>query len=253
MRAYIAFTKKEFVEFLRTYKLLILFAVFLLFGMMNPLTAKLIPVILDNFMPEGVEVILGEPTAIDSWLQFYKNIPQIGLFIVVILFSGNMAQEYAKGTLINLITKGLNRSTVILSKYTLMIIMWTAAYALCFIVSWAYTEYFWSQEALSSIVFAAMCLWIYGIFLISIIMLGSVLLNKAYSNLMFTGGLVVVQFLLNISPKIAKYNPIMLASSNIQLIQGADKMDYIVPIIISLSLSILLVLISIILFNKKRI
>ena len=253
MRGYLAFTKKEFVEFNRTYKLLIIFAVFLLLGMMNPLTAKLTPMLLEKFMPEGIKITLGEPTALDSWAQFYKNVPQMGLIVVALLFSGLMSQEYSKDTLINMLTKGLPRRTVIFSKLSMAASMWTAAYGLCFAVSWGYTAYFWKADALINIPFAAFCLWIYGLLLILALILGSVLFANSYGSLLFTGGFVGLQFLANIIPNAGKYNPISLAGRNLNLLNGvvAEK-ELFAPIIISLMLCAALTLISILVFNKKR-
>ena len=51
MTGYGAFVKKEFMEFYRSHKLLIILAVFLLLGMMNPLTAKITPQLVENLMP----------------------------------------------------------------------------------------------------------------------------------------------------------------------------------------------------------
>ena len=42
MRVYLAFTKKELFEFTRTYKLLLIVTVFLIFGFMNPVVASYI-------------------------------------------------------------------------------------------------------------------------------------------------------------------------------------------------------------------
>ena len=54
MRAYEAFIKKEIIEFTRTYKLLALGLVFLLLGIISPLTAKYMPEIISQFMPQGM-------------------------------------------------------------------------------------------------------------------------------------------------------------------------------------------------------
>lgn len=113
MKAYFAFTQKELLESLRTYKLLIMIIVFMFFGMLGPLTAKLTPQILESLMPAGMQVTMGEPTAFDSWAQFFKNVSQMGFIVVAILFSGIMANEFNRGTLIHPLTKGLPRSTVI--------------------------------------------------------------------------------------------------------------------------------------------
>ena len=43
MNYFTVFFKKELMESVRTYKLLIMLTIFLVFGIMNPLTAKLTP------------------------------------------------------------------------------------------------------------------------------------------------------------------------------------------------------------------
>ena len=164
MRAFIAFTKKEFTENLRTYKLLIIGAVFLLFGMMNPVFAKFTPEILQA---AGINMVLPTPTALDSWAQFFKNIGQTGLLVLVIIFSGIMANEFSRGTLINILTKGLKRSTVILSKFTAATIIWTFSYLLCYVVSYFYTAYFWSMSGMSHIFLSFFSMWLYGVLLIT--------------------------------------------------------------------------------------
>ena len=91
MRAFIAMAKKEFLESIRTYKLLIVATVFLLFGMLNPITAKIMPKLLSSFMPEGMTITPGEPGTVDSWIQFYKNMStQLILFVIVLAVSCQM-------------------------------------------------------------------------------------------------------------------------------------------------------------------
>ena len=67
MMAFIAFTKKEWMESVRTYKFFILITVFLLFGFMNPIIAKVMPELLASVLPEGMFITLATPNAIDSW------------------------------------------------------------------------------------------------------------------------------------------------------------------------------------------
>ena len=93
----IAFFKKELTEALRTHKLTVLGLVFLLFGIMSPAAAKFLPQILASAMPEGMNFTLPEPSAMDSWAQFFKNVNQMGLIVVVILLSGMMANELSRG------------------------------------------------------------------------------------------------------------------------------------------------------------
>jgi ABC-2 type transport system permease protein len=221
--------------------------------MMSPLAAKLMPEILSSVMPEGMNITIAEPTAMDSWAQFFKNVTQMGLIVSVIVLSGIMANELSKGTLINLLTKGLSRKTVILSKVSVAVLIWTAVYALCFAVTYAYTAYFWKDAVVNGLFFSAFCLWFFGVLLIAAIFLGSVLSKSSYGCLLFVGFFVAVLMILNIAPKIQEYNPIAL-SSGMQLLSGQLAVsDFTAPIVISALLIFVFIVSSILIFDKKQI
>lgn len=77
MNGFAAFLRKEWVEALRSYRILILGAVFLLLGIMNPLSAKFLPELVNAMMPEGMTIALAQPQALDSYLQFFKMSPKL--------------------------------------------------------------------------------------------------------------------------------------------------------------------------------
>ena len=83
-----------------------------MFGIMNPAIAKLTPWMVDIMSDQlsGSGLVVGnvEVDALTSWTQFFKNMP-IALVIFIIMFSGIMAAEYQKKTLINIVTKGMKR------------------------------------------------------------------------------------------------------------------------------------------------
>ena len=253
MRAYFAFTKKEFIENLRTYKLMIMIVVFLIFGVMSPLFAKFTPEILKAAGLDASALGVGTPTAIDSFAQFFKNVGQLGLLVLVIVFSGIMANELSKGTLINILTKGMRRSTVILSKFIMATVIWTVSYLLCLAVTYAYTAYYFTIENISNAFLAFSSMWLFGVLLIAIVILGGVLFKNVYGSLLLTGGIVVVMTIVNIAPKLQKYNPITLSSDNMQLIMAQKATSDVMPaVIICAVLTIVSVIASIMIFNKKQ-
>lgn len=221
MRAYVAFTKKEFCEMYRGYKVLIMGIVFLILGLMNPLTAKFTPELAASFMPDGMNIQLAAPVMADSWLQFFKNVTQIGLFVLVIALGGTLAGELSKGTLINILTKGMKRRTVILSKFTSMTVLWSSAYVLCFLITWLYTCYFWSERAHAGrLLTAVACIWFFGELLLSALLLGSVLFTGYGGTILFTGCVVIFLFTINIVPKVQYWNPVFLISRNMEVFSG---------------------------------
>lgn len=251
MRAFLAMNKKEFLESIRTFKLLIVVLVFLLFGMLNPVTAKIMPKILSSFLPEGMTVTLATPHAIDSWMQFYKNMStQMILFIVV--FSGIVANELSKGTLIHILTKGLSRKTVILSKFTAVVSMWTVSYLICFGTTFVYTMYLLPGE-LSNTVFPAFCMWLFGVLQISVMLLGGVLFGNIYGSLLLTGGFAGLLMLLNIAPKFAEYSPYLLSSGSVSLLtMDAGVSDFYVSIGVTVALILLFLSGSLVSFDKRQ-
>lgn len=252
MRGLTAFLKKEFCEMIRTYKVLILGAVFFVLGVTGPITAKYMPELMENFLPEGMVLTLETPKAIDSWMQFFKNVPQIGIIIVVIVFGGMMASEWSKGTLILVLTKGLPRRNVILAKFITAVSMWTAAYWLCFGISYGYTRYFWDEQT-PRLGAAVAFVWVFGMMLIAVTLLGGVIFKGSYMALLFTGFLVVMLFLLNIFPAVQEYNPVMLLTSGMELLEGTKKPgDFTVPAVITAVAAIASLIGSIVIFDKKQ-
>ena len=253
MNGCLAFLKKEISEYIRTYKLLIMLAVFAVFGITNPLMAKLLPEILGSLMTDGIIITIPEATAYDAWMQFFKNATQMGLIVTVILFSSVLSSELTRGTLINLLTKGLSRTAVILSKYTCMVLLWTASIALCFGLTYGYTAYLFPEGEASNLLFSVFCLWLFGLFLLAALLLSAVLTKSSYGCLLITGGAVAACMLVNIIPAAHRYNPISLATDNMALItKSVEPSSLYISILVSSVLSLLFVSLSALLFRKKQ-
>lgn len=256
MRQFIAFTKKEFREGTATFRAYILLAVFLLFGMMSPLFAKLTPEILNSLgdMGQGVIIQMPEPTALDAWAQFFKNVSQMGMLVFVIIFGGIMSNEFSRGTLVNLLTKGLSRKTVILSKFLTASLLWAAAYLLCLVVCYGYTAYFFESVEISYALLVFVSPWLFGELLIALLILGGTLFGNIYGSLLTCLAAVVALNIVSIVPRAAKYNPVSLAGGTLSILycKGTPS-DFIPALIICAAATIMLIVISILIFDKKTI
>lgn len=247
------FTKKELFECWRTSRLLILVIIFLIFGLMNPLLAKLTPEIVKMTIGEAMANTIPEPTSIDSWTQFYKNLTQMGLIVLALMFSGTVSNEINKGTLINLVTKGLRRWVIIVGKIVSLVLQWTICLLLTFLVTWGYTVYYFPDNKSPHLFHAAFPLWIFGLLLLGFILLSSTIARNSYEGLLITGGGVVLLILLNLFDKLKHYNPISLATQNLTFLQKASVFqDYLPAILISMFLFMVVIFLSVMIFNKKK-
>lgn len=254
MRIFLSQLKKEAIEGARTKKTTSTLILFLFIGLISPLTAKLTPLILQSIATGNIDINVAPPSEIDSWTQFFKNISQIGMFGLAIILSTQMANEFQKGTLINLLSKGLPRYQVVLSKIFYNFILWFLAYFCSFILTYFYTKYFFGISfPIRNILMAALLPFIFGLFLISLEILAGVISGNVIGTLILTTVGIVIQLILSIRDEIVKYMPIALIGKPVNLIKGIGYDDYYVPIITGSILLILCIVISIAIINKKQI
>jgi ABC-2 type transport system permease protein len=255
MKAFYAFCKKEFLESLRTYKLIVMVVVFFLLGLMNPFVAKIMPQLLNGSdLGNGIVLQMPEPTAMDSFSQFFRNMGQMGIIVLVIVFAGIIANEFTKGTLINILTKGMKRHTIIFAKFFVAFAIWTVSYLISLGVTWAYTAYYWKIGELPHTFLAFVSPWVYGLFLITLMIFGGVLFKTFYGSLIFTGGTVLIMNLLTISPHLQKYMPISLGGGTYALLSGDSVPgDFIPALIICICLTLALLTASVLLFDRKQV
>jgi ABC-2 type transport system permease protein len=235
--------------------------VFIIFGMISPLTARFMPEIMkmafesDPTVTADIAAIftnLPPPTAIDSWGQFYSNIGQMGLMALVIIFSGMLSSELSRGTLTIILTKGISRTSILLSKATSAALIWTVSLALSFGVCYGYTAHLFEQSP-PNILLAVFTMWVFGLFLIALTTLFAALTTRSYICMVLVGAVVVVLNIINIFPLIARYNPASLAEVNMELINQSRMVDEIYPMLAITGICTIALMISAVLvFNKRK-
>lgn len=214
MRGFAAFAHKELLGLLRSYRALILLAVLLLFGMMSPLFAKLTPQILKSFSGSGVTITLPPVTMTDAWAQFFKNIGQMGLIVLLLLFGTSLPQEIAGGTLLIPLSKGLSRGAVVLAKYGAALLCWTVGYALAAFVCCGYTQMLFGRFAAPHLLPALFCLWLFGAFLLALLELFGTAVPGSFGGLLLTALTAGVLLAMDAFPRLQEWNPATLATQN---------------------------------------
>lgn len=254
MRQLMCFTRKEFTEIVRTGRLSVLLLIFVLFGIMNPAIAKLIPWMMSTFADSlaetGMIVTKVEVNALTSWTQFYKNMP-MALMIFVLMFSSILTNEYQKGTLINIVTKGMPRWKVILSKAFTMILMWSVCYWLSYAITLGYNLYFWDNSMVPHMVFGPFCVWLLGVWVISLILFVSSIFSGNSAVLLGTGGIFLSVYLFSLFPSVKKYLPIQLLDAANLLSGTLTRSDCLSAVCITLFLSVGGIALAAACFNRK--
>jgi ABC-2 type transport system permease protein len=253
MKQFLAITKKEFHESHATFRLYILLAVFLILGMTAPIFALLLPVIFESMGDVGFVIEIPEPTALDSWSMFFGNFDMVSI-TVVIIFCGIMSNEFSRGTMINLLTKGLKRHVVILAKFLSAAVIWTASYLLYLLVCFAYTAVLWEAAGLTNVFLGFFLPWLFGILLISMLIFGGTLSGNIYGGLLGCLAMLIISGVISFIPPIARFNPFVLVSRGFTILLGDIEPSEVFPaVLICIALICALLIASIVVFNKKKV
>jgi len=250
----ITFLNKEFTEYIRNGKFYVCAIIFAIMGVLSPAVAKLTPqlyeMMADELKEAGIVATNVKVTAFDSYTQFFKNAP-MALAAFVLLYAGILTVEYQKGTLVMMITKGLSRKKILAAKSVLLILTWTVLYFGFFAITQGYTVYFWDISIVHNLAQAILYFYIFGLYIVSLMILSSVISSGMSGVLIGVAGPVLVFTMLGIVPKISKYFPTKLMDG-MGLIKGDVKLsEYNFALIITLVLIVIHFLLATILFRKK--
>ena len=250
-----AFIKKECMELTRTGKLLILSIIFIFFGILNPAMAKLTPwlyeMLSETFADQGL--IVGEVTvnALTSWTQYFKNFSMI-MIVIVLLSSAAFTNEYQKGTLVQVVTKGLSRRKIYFSKLLTGYAVWTAMFLIYTGITLGYTVYFWGNDGVSNLFYAILFPWIFGMMIMSVLTMFGAFASNSGQVLLGTGGIFFICIILGYVPKLSKYLPTRLMDG-LEICNGTSQVsDFITALIISLTVMVISVIIGMVTFDKRK-
>jgi ABC-2 type transport system permease protein len=114
-----SFVTKEVVEIPRTWRIWVLPGILLFFALSGPPMAKFTPEILKavaGMSPALIEKLIPAPTYLDAYGQWAKNLSQIGLFALIIIYGGLVSSERKSGTAVLVLTKPLSREAFVWAK-----------------------------------------------------------------------------------------------------------------------------------------
>jgi ABC-2 type transport system permease protein len=141
---------------------------------------------------------------------------------------------------------------VVAAKGLTLAALWTAGYWLCYGITYGYNAWYWDNAVAQSLLFSAVCLWAFGLWVVSLTVLFSVLSDSNTGVFLGTGGVILLSYLLGMIPKVSRYLPTQLMDGN-SLIYGLEKVRWYLPsMIIALGTVAGCVVAAIALFPKKQ-
>lgn len=170
---------KEFKMQWRTKRIIIVCAVFIIFGLISPLLAKFTPELLTSI--DGAEQfadLIPEPTTSDAIAQYIKNLTQFGFILVIVLGMGAVAGEKDKGTATMMLSKPLTRWSFLLSKFFTQSTIYLLAMLLGGLGAYYYTHLLFGGLEFGPFLFGNLLLWLWLLVFAAATLVGSVIADN---------------------------------------------------------------------------
>lgn len=155
---------KEMLELRRSMKWLWVPAVFVLLGMMQPVSSYYMPQILDaaGGLPEGTVIEIPPPTGPAVLIETLSNFGTIGLLVLVLAFMGTVSAERSSGAAALVLVRPVPFPSYVTAKWAALLTLTWASLALGIGAAWYYTDALIGPVAAAHLVPAALAyaLWL---------------------------------------------------------------------------------------------
>ncbi len=222
MTGFVAYLGKSFLELARTWRGWLLVITGLFFAVSSPVLAFYTPDIVQMATDQGVEISMPDPTYVDAYAQWLKNLGQLGLAIWLISTSGLIASERRSGTAQIVCSKPIRRSTVVMAGALAHITVLAGILLVSTCVTWIVTQALFGDAPLADLA-AAMGVWL----VLAVLLFGVVAVVSAGSRHSLAAaaagfGAYLLLSMASIWPAAAEYSPVGLVTLPTTLLAGGD-------------------------------
>lgn len=222
MTAFVTFLRKEVLEVLRTWRMWVLPGMMLFIALTSPIIAKSTPAMLESMTSSqpGVRIEIPDPTYLDSYGQWIKNLQQMVLIALLLTSAGLIANERSSGTAILVLTKPLSRASMVIAKFIVQVALLAAATAVGTALCWV-TTYLVFGEGPAGRLVSASAVWLGFAIVLTALMVAL----SARVNALAAGGLGILGFfvvsVLTLWGPAVRYSPVGLFAAPSDLLAGS--------------------------------
>jgi ABC-2 type transport system permease protein len=222
MRVFWVALRKELLEQWRSYRLVIVGSVLLVFGFASPLLAKYGPEMIRLALPEGDAILqlIPKPTTADAVSQYIKNISQFGILLAVLMTMGSVAQEKDKGTAALMLVKPLPRLVFLAAKMAALGLTFATGIVLAGVACYYYTMLVFETLSLSAWLALNGLLLLFILVYVALTLLCSTLSKSQVVSGALAFGFLVVLSALGAVPRLGDYLPGRLTTWAASLFAG---------------------------------
>lgn len=209
----------EIARLIRTRWWVGLVGVYVLFGLLGPISAAYLGELLERF-GGGIEVILPDPDPADGITQFLGNVNQLGLLVVVAYAAGALSFDARAELGVFFRTRAASIGQVVLPRAVITTLAAVVAFTLGTLAAWYETVVLLGSLPVGGMLVGLVAGWLYLALVIAVVTLAASLTRSAVAA---TGLAVVVLIalpLLAVLPPLQPWMPSRLAGALDETVRG---------------------------------
>ena len=254
MNGFAVFVRKEAIEIVRTWRIWVLPGILLVFAVTGPLSARYTPEIIASVggsQMAAVAKAIPIPTYVDAYAQWIKNLSQIALFAIIIIYGGIVSSESKSGTAILVLTKPVSRAAFVVAKALVHSAFLALTVAAGTLITWGGTALMFGTAPAGALFAAAGAWLVLGILFVCAMTLLSVLVDSQAGAAGIGLGFYALVSISAIWEPVGKYSPAALAGQPMAIAAG-QAVDVTWPIATSAALAVAFVALAAWAFRRKE-
>jgi ABC-2 type transport system permease protein len=253
VNGYLVFAAKEAKEILRTWRIWVLPAIVLFFSVSGPFLARYTPQIVGAVAGAQLgHLTLPPATYLDSYSGWIKNLSQITLFAIIIIYGGIVSSEVSNGTALLVLTKPLSRVAFVAVKVAVNSAFVAVLLGVGTLVTWAITAAIFGKAPSGPLWSGALVWLVLAIFYLALMTLLSVAIGSAAGAAGAGIGAFALLSVAGIWKPLSNYSPAGLAGHAATLAADTATSSVFWPVLTSLAGSVVLAGIAALAFRRKE-
>jgi len=254
VRGFLGFAWKEILEIVRTWRIWVLPGMLIFFALTGPLMAKFTPEIIKAVGGSEMTALvkaLPKPTYLDAYGQWIKNLSQIGIFAIIIIYGGLISAERKNGTAILVLTKPLSRTAYVVAKAAVHCAFLIVAVGASTVATWSMTRVVFGRSP-GGPLWSAVVGWLaLAVFFLGVMTLLSSLLESQAGAAGIGLAVFAAVTVAGMSEPLRRFTPAGLVQAPALLAAGKAS-EIVSPVVTSCGLAILLVMAAAVIFSTKE-
>lgn len=246
--------RKELREAVRSNRLLVVGVIFLVLGIISPVTAKYTPELLKfvGTSQPGVQITVPPPTVADAIAQYLKNVAGTGILVALLLPMGMVAREKERGTAAFVLTKPVAREAFLAAKLVALLLVLAVGVALAAAATYLYTAILFEPLAPGGFVTCSLLVLLSLIVYAALTFLGSTLTNSQLAAVGIGLAAWVVLSLVGVIPRVAQFTPAGLLEPAGALARGAPPAHLVASVLANVGIFAVVVALAWLSFRRQE-